>query len=250
MQVLSLNGVLSDVFLCYNKFGDINMEFSRFSKMIGEEKVKCLQQKTVLVVGLGGVGGYVVESLARSGIGKLILVDFDTIDPSNINRQLIALHSTIGKKKGEVWTERVKDINPNCETVFLDLFYQTGQEDKLFQDSIDYVVDACDTISSKKQLIVECFRRHLPFLSCMGTGNRLDPSKLYLTDLRKTEGDPLARILRRWVKDEKIVGKIPVLASHELPIKIKDRTPGSSSFVPSAAGLLIASKVVRDFIEM
>lgn len=225
------------------------MEFNRLEKMLGKEKVEILKEKRVLVLGVGGVGGYVVEALARSGIGSLVLVDYDTVDITNINRQIIALHSTIGRKKIDVLSERVLDINPNCEVITYDLFYQEDTKDKISFEKIDYVVDACDTINSKKLIILECLKRSIPFISSMGTGNKLDPSKLYITDIRKTNIDPLARILRKWVKDEKIKGKIKVLCSDELPIKISDRTPGSSAFVPSSAGLLIASEVVLDLIS-
>lgn len=225
------------------------MEFARLEKMIGEEKMEILKNKTILILGVGGVGGYVAEALARSGIGKLILVDFDAIELTNINRQVIALHSTIGRKKVEVFKERIQDIHPLCEVLTYDLFYQEENKNILFENEIDYVVDACDTIESKKLIIKECLKRKIPFISSMGTGNKFDPSKLYITDIRKTINDPLARILRKWVKEERIKEKITVLSSSELPIKTKDRTPGSTAFVPPSAGLLIASKVVCDLIE-
>ncbi len=224
--------------------------FSRFIKMTSKEALEHLQHKTVLVLGLGGVGGYVVEALARSGIGHLILVDYDTVEESNINRQIIALTSTLGKKKTEILKQRVHEINPDCIVTCYDLFYQEENKDVIFQNSIDYIVDACDTIQSKKLIILECLHRKIPFISCMGTGNRLDPSKLCIEELRKTEGDPLARILRKWANDSKIKEKIWVLSSHELPIKVSSRTPGSSAFVPSSAGILIASHLVREMIDV
>ncbi len=223
--------------------------FVRFQKMITNDNWKCLQRSTVLVVGVGGVGGYAVEALARSGVGKLILVDDDIVDETNINRQLIALTSTLGMKKTAAWRKRIQDINPLCRVVLYDMFYQTENKDVIFQEPIDYVIDACDTIESKKLLILECLQRKIPILSCMGTGNKLDPSQLYIADIRKTNYDPLARILRKWVKEEKIKEKILVLCSHEQPIKTDGRTPASSAFVPSSAGLLIASYVVCDLFN-
>lgn len=223
--------------------------FSRFIKVVGEEKFNKVRNATILILGVGGVGGHVVESLARSGVGKLILVDYDTVDESNINRQIIALNSTIGRKKIEVFKERILDINPSCQVVLYDMFYEDKNKEVIFKEEIDYVVDACDTVASKKNIILECQKRNIPFISCMGTGNKLDPSKLYITDIRKTDIDPLARVLRKWVKDNKIKGKIDVLCSSEVPTKIHDRVPGSTSFVPSGAGLLIASFVIRNIME-
>lgn len=224
-------------------------EFSRLAKIIGSDKVDNFKNKTVCIVGVGGVGGYTIESLARSGIGTLILVDFDTVDITNINRQIIALHSTIGRKKIEVWKERILDINPNCNVILYDLFYSEECKDSIFEHSIDFLVDACDTMSAKKLLILECIKREIPFLSSMGTGNKIDPSKLEITELSKTSYDPLARILRKWKKEEQITKKIPVLYSTEIPIKTQDSTPGSTAFVPSSAGLLISSYIIKFFLE-
>ena len=223
--------------------------FDRLIKMIGEEKVSSLSKKTVLVLGCGGVGGYVVEGLVRSGIGSIVLVDFDKVDETNINRQIIALDSTIGKKKVDVLEKRILDINPNCNVTKIDQFILEDNISILFQNKIDYLVDACDTMSTKKQVILECLKRKIPFISSMGTGNKLDPSCLQIVDIRKTQNDPLARILRKFVKDNKISSKIMVLSSTEVPVKTGDRTPGSSSFVPSSAGLMIASYIVREFIK-
>lgn len=223
--------------------------FSRFSKVIGEENFSLLSEKTVLILGVGGVGGYVCEALARSGIGKLILVDFDTIDETNINRQIIALESTIGMKKVDVLEKRIKDINSYCEVVTIDKFIDDKCLDDLFNYKIDYFVDACDTMVTKKAVIRECLKRKVPFISSMGTGNKLDPAKLEIVDIRKTVNDPLAKIIRKFVKDEKINSKIMVLSSSEVPIKTGDRTPGSTAFVPASAGLLIASYVIRKFIN-
>lgn len=224
-------------------------KFSRLEKVIGSDKVNNLSNKSVLVLGVGGVGGYVVEALARSNIGTLILVDYDKVEESNINRQIIALNSTIGKSKVDVLEERIKDINSGCKVIKIDKFIDDSNFLELFDNHIDYFVDACDTVLVKKLVIKECLKRNIPFISSMGTGNKLDPSKLEIIDIRKTVNDPLARLLRKFVKDEKINKKVMVLSSKELPIKTGERTPGSTAFVPSSAGLLIASYIVRSFID-
>ena len=224
-------------------------KFSRLEKVIGSDKVNDLSNKSVLVLGVGGVGGYVVESLARSNIGTIILVDYDKVEESNINRQIIALNSTIGKSKVDVLEERIKDINSGCKVIKIDKFIDDSNFLELFDNHIDYFVDACDTVLVKKLVIKECLKRNIPFISSMGTGNKLDPSKLEIIDIRKTVNDPLARLLRKFVKDEKINKKVMVLSSKELPIKTGDRTPGSTAFVPSSAGLLIASYIVKSFVK-
>lgn len=223
--------------------------FERLTKVIGEAKFLELNKKCVLILGVGGVGGYVAEALARSGIGKLILVDFDTVDETNINRQIIALESTIGLKKVDVLEKRIKEINSGCEVIKIDEFINMDNYLDLFNYDIDYFIDACDTMTVKKVVLKECVKRKIKFISSMGTGNKLDPSKLEIVDIRKTVNDPLAKVMRKFVKDEKINGKVMVLSSSELPIKTGDRTPGSTAFVPASAGLLIASYVVRQFIE-
>ena len=224
-------------------------KFDRLSRVIGDDKVLQLTEKTVLVLGVGGVGGYVCEALARSGIGKLIIVDFDLVDETNINRQIIALDSTIGLKKVDVLENRIKDINSGCEVIKIDKFIDKDNLFELFNYDIDYFVDACDTMTVKKMVITECIKRKIKFISSMGTGNKLDPSKLEIVDIRKTINDPLAKVIRKFVKDEKINSKVMVLSSSELPIKTGERTPGSTAFVPASAGLLIASYVVRQFIS-
>ena len=223
-------------------------KFDRLSRVIGDDKVLQLTEKTVLVLGVGGVGGYVCEALARSGIGKLIIVDFDLVDETNINRQIIALDSTIGLKKVDVLEKRIKDINSGCEVIKIDKFIDKDNLFELFNYDIDYFVDACDTMTVKKMVITECIKRKIKFISSMGTGNKLDPSKLEIVDIRKPSNDPLAKVIRKYVKDEKINSKVMVLSSSELPIKTGERTPGSTAFVPASAGLLIASYVVRQFI--
>ena len=224
-------------------------KFQRFEKLISFLNLEKLSEKSVLVLGCGGVGGYVCEALARSNIGTLILVDYDIVDITNINRQIIAMDSTIGKKKVDVLEERIHDINKSCKVIKIDQFIDDNNLDILFQNKIDFLVDACDTVSTKKAIIKKCLNKKIDFISSMGTGNKLDPSKLEIVDIRQTVNDPLARILRKFIKDEKINKKVMVLSSKELPIKTGDRTPGSTAFVPSSAGLLIASYIVREFIK-
>lgn len=223
--------------------------FSRFEKLVGSEVLENIKNKTVLVLGCGGVGGYVVESLARSGVGTLILVDFDTIDVTNINRQIIALDSTVGRKKVEVFVERIADINKKCKVIAIDRFIDVNNLEELFSYKIDYFIDACDTVSTKKAVIDSCIRRKIPFISSMGTGNKLDPFKLEIMDIRKTSYDPLAKILRKYVKDMRIKERVMVLSSKEIPKKMNDRVVASTAFVPASAGLMIASYVINSFIE-
>lgn len=225
------------------------LRFSRLEKLIGEEKLINLSKKSVLILGVGGVGGYVAESLARSGIGTLILVDFDTVYESNINRQIIALDSTIGLKKVDVLEKRIKEINSDINVIKIDKFIDSENYTLLFDYEIDYFVDACDTVSTKKSVIKYCLDNNINFITSMGTGNKFDPSKLEIVDIRKTVNDPLARIIRKFVKDLKTNKKVMVCTSSELPIKTGDRTPGSTAFVPSSAGLLIGSYIVRYFLE-
>lgn len=224
-------------------------KFDRFKKLISEESFENISSKTVLVVGVGGVGGYVVEALVRSGIGKIIIVDGDMVDETNINRQIIALSSTVGQSKVDVFEKRIKDINEKCEVIKINKFIDASNIDILFDYEFDYLVDACDTVSTKLALIDRCILEKRKFISSMGTGNKLDPSMLEIVDVRKTVNDPLARIVRKHVKDKRINDKVLVLSSRELPIKTGDRTPGSTSFVPNSAGLLIASYIIRTFIN-
>ena len=224
-------------------------KFSRLEKLIGSTNLTNLHEKCVLILGCGGVGGYCAEALARSNIGTLILVDYDVVDISNINRQIIATEKTIGQKKVALLKERIETINSTCQVITIDKFIDSSNLEELFKTKIDFFIDVCDTISTKKAIIQNCLSRNIPFLTCLGTGNRLDPSKLEITTLEKTNYDPIARILRKFVKDSNIKEKVIVLASTEKPIKISDRTPGSTAFVPSSAGLLIASYVVQNFLK-
>ncbi len=223
--------------------------FSRLELLVGENNLSLFSSKCVLILGVGGVGSFVVEGLVRSRVSKIIIVDYDIVDITNINRQILALTSTIGKKKVDVLEERILDINPDCQVIKIDSFITDDNISCLFQEKIDYFIDCCDTVSTKKRVLLECIRRDIPFISSMGTGNKLDPTQLEIVDIRKTSNDPLARILRKYVKDQHITKKVMVLCSKELPIKTGSRTVGSTSFVPSSAGLMIASYVVREWIK-
>lgn len=232
-------------------------QFERESLILGEEKIESLHNKTVAIFGIGGVGGYVCEALARSGIGRFILVDNDEINETNINRQIIALHSTIGKSKVDVMKERIIDINPDAVVEISKTFYLPEKSDEFKFDKYDYVVDAIDTVTAKLDLIVKCNKLNVPIISSMGTGNKLDPSKLIITDITKTKIDPLAKVMRKELKNRNIK-HLKVVYSEEIPIKpLKDISegtgrrsiPGSSAFVPPSAGLLIASEVVKDLIK-
>lgn len=224
--------------------------FQRLEKIIGNSSLELIHNTSVMVIGIGGVGGYAVEGLVRSGIQNIILVDFDTVDITNKNRQIIALDSTIGMKKVDVMKNRILDINKECNVITIDDFLNLENTGVIINKyHPDYVVDACDTMTTKKEIIASCLKYNIKFISSMGTGNKLNPKHLKISDLSKTNYDPLAKILRKWVKDEKIKGKIPVLWSDEIPIKTHDRTPGSTSFVPSSAGLMIASYIINDIIK-
>lgn len=222
--------------------------FNRLELLIGD-KVEKIKNTTVLVIGLGGVGGYAVESLARLGIGKLILVDGDIIEQSNINRQLIATTSTIGKKKTDAWKERVKEINPTIEVSLISEFITPDNIDLLFQEPIDYVVDACDTISTKKVLIKRCVQKKIAFISSMGMGNKVDPTKIECIDIRKTSYDPIAKTIRKMVKEEKIKEKVMTVCSTEQPVKTNTKTIASNAIVPSVAGLLCTNYIFQEIVK-
>lgn len=221
---------------------------TRLEILIGIDSINLLKNKTVLIVGIGGVGGYVVESLARSGVGTIIIVDYDTVDITNINRQIIALTSTIGKKKVDVMEKRINDINPECKVVKYNLFFNQETKNTILDNKIDFIIDCCDSVESKKILIKEAIIRKIKIISSMGTANKMNPSLLEIVEIRKTINDPLARIMRKFVKEENIKQKIMVLSSKELPKK-NGNLLGSNSFVPSSAGLLIGSYVIKELIK-
>lgn len=222
--------------------------FDRLELLIGNDNLNKLKNKTVLILGVGGVGGYVVESLARSSIGHLILVDFDKVDITNINRQIIATHDNIGKLKVECFKERINSINPDCIVDTYPIFYGNDNKDMIFNEKIDYIVDCCDSLESKMIIIKESIKRNIPVISSMGTGNKFHPELLKISKLKNTCYDPLAKKLRYLLKDDKKALNIKVVYSEEIPIKGLEKI-GSTSFVPSTAGLLLSSIVINDFLE-
>ncbi|MFR7591206.1 MAG: ThiF family adenylyltransferase [Longibaculum sp.] len=230
--------------------------FSRFELLIGEEKLQQLHKSHVLVFGVGGVGGYVVEALVRSGIGHITIVDNDCVSLTNLNRQIIATRETIGKKKVEVMKERILSIYPDCDVTTYEMFYLPENADTINLTQYDYVVDAIDTITSKIELAVRCEKLGVPLISSMGTGNKMNPAMLEVSDIYKTSVCPLAKVMRKELKARR-VKHLKVVYSKELPIKPrasheqtnKRVVPGSSAFVPSSAGLLIASEVIKDLLK-
>ena len=225
------------------------MEFlSRTERMIPKEDLDKLKNKSILVFGLGGVGGACVESLVRAGIGKVGLVDGDEYEITNVNRQIFATMKTLGMRKVDACEERLLDINPDLKIKKYDLFVSEENIRDIDFESYDYVVDAIDTITSKLLIIREAYDRNIKIISAMGAGNRLDPTKFQVMEIEKTQNDPLARIMRKKLK-EMGIKKLKVVCSSELPIKTGDRTPGSISFVPPVCGMVLASQVIRDILK-
>jgi tRNA A37 threonylcarbamoyladenosine dehydratase len=223
--------------------------FDRLELLIGKDKLDLIKTKNILVVGCGGVGGNAITSLIRSGIENITIVDFDKVDISNINRQEVAYLSTIGKSKVKELKEILLNINDKVKVNDLDLYLDESNIIELFDNNnFDYVIDACDNIKTKEAIIKECLDRDIKFISSCGTGNRLHPEMLEITSLSKTSGDPIARILRKWAKDNNINKKIMVLCSKEQPIR-KGTVIASNSFVPPSAGLLITSYIINDIIK-
>lgn len=230
-------------------------EFSRQVLLMGRENLSRLKNSHVAVFGVGGVGSYTAEALARAGIGHITLVDNDTVNITNINRQLIALHSTIGMQKTEAAKARILDINPQCHVTALNQFYN-GSEIEL--SGFDWIADAIDTVSSKLALIENAHRLGVNIISCMGTGNKLDPTKLILTDISKTSMCPLAKVIRTELRKRGILHH-PVVYSAEQPVPHREeseedesrrKTIGSISFVPSSAGLIMAGKIINSIIDL
>ena len=231
--------------------------------MLGTDAIKKLNNSKVAVFGIGGVGGYTVEALARSGIGSLVLVDNDEISQTNLNRQIIALHSTLGQSKVDVAKARILDINPECRVEKHEIFFGEETAQSLDFSSFDYVVDAIDSVKSKLLLAKICTEKNIPLISSMGTGNKLDPAMLEISDISKTSYDPLAKVMRRELKKLGI-NHLTVVYSKEQPVKISEENvnalieeegvskrtvPASNAFVPPTAGLLIASKVIKDIAQ-
>ena len=228
--------------------------FIRTAYLIGAEAVEKLIRGRVILFGVGGVGSYCAEALARAGIGTICLVDPDKVTPSNLNRQLVALHSTIGKNKAEVMRERILDINPGADVTAISLFYLPENADKIDLSRYDVVIDAVDTVSAKIELAVRARAIGIPIISAMGTGNKLNPERLELADLSDTEMCPLARVMRRELRARGI-HHMRVVYSKEDPVSFRGaadaerRVPGSISFVPSCAGLLLASEAVQILLQ-
>ena len=225
-------------------------QFSRTEMLLGAEAMKRLFQARVAVFGVGGVGGFAAEALARCGVGHLTLIDNDTVSVSNLNRQIIALHSTIGRYKVEVMKERIGDINPAAQVEAVRLFYLPENADQFDFSSFDYVIDAIDTVKAKIELAVRCHQQGIPFISSMGAGNKLHPEAFEITDISKTSVCPLARVMRKELRARGI-RHIKVVYSKEDARKPQgeQRVPGSIAFVPSAAGLVLAGEVVRDLAD-
>ena len=234
-------------------------QFSRTQILLGEGAMRRLYDARVAVFGIGGVGGYTVEALARCGIGQLDLIDSDTISVSNINRQILATHSTVGRLKVDVAKERVLDINPGCVVRTYPCFYLPDTADQFDFTQYDYVVDAIDTVTGKLQLVERAVAAGTPIICSMGTGNKLDPAAFQVADISKTSVCPLARIMRKELKKRginhlKVVysqedALTPVGAEEEMKLLGKRQIPGSTAFVPGAAGLILAGEVIKDLIR-
>ena len=239
-------------------------QYIRTAMLFGEEAVNKLKSKRVIVFGIGGVGGHVVEVLARSGVGAIDLVDHDTVAMSNINRQLIATYDSLGRKKIEVMKERILSIQPDCKVTLWDTFYLPEESEKFPFEEYDYIVDAIDTVTAKIDLVLQAERANVPIISSMGTGNKLDPTKLVVTDIYKTSVCPLAKVMRRELKKREvkklkvvysteealtpIAGLVAEDAGAEAEQSARRATPGSNAFVPATAGLLIGSEVVKELV--
>ena len=247
-------------------------EFSRTELLIGKDNIEKLKKSKVAIFGIGGVGTFVAEGLARSGVGKFVLIDDDCICLTNINRQIHATHNTVGKVKVEVMKERILSINPKAEVETFQDFYLPGSADKLVRSDYDYIVDAIDTVTGKIDLIISAKAKNIPIISSMGTGNKMDPTGFMVADIYSTSVCPLAKVMRKELR-ARGVESLKVVYSKEEPIKpietkesscnqscicpkgstrsctVKNQIPGSISFMPSVAGLILASEVIKDLIQ-
>ena len=230
----------------------------RTEMLLGKGSSDILENKTVAVIGLGGVGGHTLETLARAGVGNLIIADKDVISPSNINRQIIATAENIGKPKAEEWKKRVMAINPDCNVTALELFYLPETREEIFCRHIDFIVDAVDTVTAKVDLIMQAKQRGIGIISSMGLGNKLDPGKIRITDISKTSVCRLARVMRHEMK-KRGIRNVPVIFSDEEPktplFKDENETgnkvpPASVQWVPSVAGIMIGGYVVKKLLEI
>lgn len=228
-------------------------QFSRTELLIGKSGVEKLNKSKVAIFGIGGVGSFVVEGLARAGIGNFILIDNDIISLSNLNRQIIATRSTLGKNKVEIARERILEINPNANVEIYKEFFLPNTEG-ILDESIDYIVDSIDTVTAKIELVIRAQKLNIPIISCMGTGNKLNPTKFEVTDIFKTSVCPLAKVMRKELKARGIQSLKVVYSKEEPIIPLNEKgerstVPGSVSFVPSVAGLIIAGEVIKDIIN-
>lgn len=229
-------------------------QFRRTEALLGRDKMDKLYNSKVIVFGVGGVGGHCVDSLARSGVGQIDIVDFDKVEVTNINRQFVASYSSIGKYKVDVMKEHLNDVNPNIKVKAIKKFYLPNNEDEFDLSQYDYIIDCVDNMSAKISLVIKANSLNIPIISALGAGNKIDPTKLEVSDIYKTSVDPLAKILRHELRKRNILS-LKVVFSKEEPIKvdIKDEkrraTPGSTSFVPPTMGLIIASEVIKDLIK-
>ena len=233
----------------------VKEEFSRTAMVYGEETIERLQKAHVAVFGVGGVGGFACEALARAGVGKIDLFDKDTVSLSNINRQIIALHSTVGMAKVDIMKERIKDINPDCEVNVYNVFYLPENADEYDLSKYDYIIDAVDTVSAKLEIVTRSRYSGVPVISAMGAGDKTDPTMFRVADIYNTSVCPLARVMRRELKKRGIDG-LKVVYSTEEPKKCSNQdkngekpVPGSLSFVPSVMGLIIAGEVIKEIIN-
>ena len=232
----------------------MNEQLSRSAMLLGDEAIRRLRRARVAVFGIGGVGGYVVEALARSGVGALELVDADRVCLSNLNRQIIALHSTLGQYKADVAAARVRDIDPDCAVTARRCFFMPDTAGDFDFTRYDYVVDAIDTVAGKLELIERASAAGVPVICAMGAGNKLDPTRFEVADLSRTSVCPLARVMRRECRRRGIEG-VKVVYSKETPVEPAEQpdgkaVPGSVAFVPSVMGLIIAGEVIRDLTEL
>jgi len=221
---------------------------SRTELLLGKPALETLGKSRVAVFGIGGVGSFTCEALARAGIGHFLLIDADSVCPSNLNRQLIALHSTLGRPKVEVMAERMRDINPQADIETLLTFFLPENADRIDLSRFDYIVDAIDTVSAKVELAVRAHQARIPIVSCMGAGNKLDPTRFEVADLADTSVCPLCKVMRKELKSRNLTS-LKVVYSRETPVR-HQRPPGSVSFVPSVAGLILAGVVIRDLAKV
>ena len=229
-------------------------QFSREELLLGKENVEKLHTKKVVLFGLGGVGSYVLEGLVRAGIEHFVLVDSDEFDITNLNRQILATQKTVGKPKVEVAKQRVLEINPNADVEIYQEFFLSNSKLDIIKTDVDYVIDCVDTVSAKIEIVVRSKKLNIPVISCMGTGNKLEPTRFRVADIYNTKVCPLCKVMRKELK-ERNIDNLKVVYSEEEPIKIEfksddKRVPGSISFVPSVAGLIIAGEVIKDLIKL